>query len=138
MDPRPASVVRLSPFRYRHLTRQLLADTKRCECGCGRPSETVHHVIGGNMRDDVPENMVCLAGDGTRLCHGAFTSKQRTWDYHRGVYISPILVAVGMRERMETERLDVLERVLRVKGSDWLDRVYPLVVELRSDEHLSP
>lgn len=75
--------------------------------------------------DDLEANLMVLAGDGVRLCHGAITSKQRTWDSERGVYIEPADVLAGIRRRMQRERIDVLGYVLSTRGDVWLDRMYP-------------
>lgn len=124
-DPRPTRRIRLKPAVYLQRTRALLRSTRRCECGCGRPCHSIHHVIGGNGKEDVPANWMCLNGDGVRGCHGAFTSKNRVWDDQRGEWIEPLDVAAGLRRTMETRRLDVLEYVLVKKGRDWLDKRYP-------------
>lgn len=75
--------------------------------------------------DDIEANWLAMDGSGTTGCHGAFTSKQRTWDLERGVYIDPIEVGYGLRETMETRRRDCLDYVLATKGLDFLERVYP-------------
>ena len=122
-DPKPKRRVRLTPHHYRKQRAAFLAAHVLCECGCGRRAESVHHVIGGNGKEDVPEAWLAMAGDGVRLCHGAFTSRMRVWD--EGVYIDPLEVAWGLRETMETTRKDCLEYVLAAKGVDGLERIYP-------------
>jgi len=120
-DSKPAPRVRLSRFQYRQQTRALLEQTQRCECGCGRRCEEVHHAIAGAGREDVPEAWLCLA----RVCHAAFTTKQRTFDLERGVYVDAEAVAQGLRERMETARPEVLAYIVARKGVDFLERTYP-------------
>ena len=120
-DPKPTPRVRLSRFRYQQQTRALLDATQRCECLCGRRCEEVHHALSGSSREDVPEAWLCLA----RVCHAAFTTKQRTFDLERGVYVDPQVVAQGLRERMETARPEVLAYIIDRKGAEFLDRVYP-------------
>lgn len=97
----------------------------RCECGCGRRSESVHHVIRRGHGDDVYANFLALAGDGTRLCHGAITSRNRVHDLESGTMIEPDDVLHGIRARIETVRLDVKAYVLERRSEEWLDRVYP-------------
>lgn len=123
-DPRPLRV-RLSRPKYLELVRRLLVATPKCECGCGRQAQSVHHLLGGRDKEDVRENLMCLAGDGTRLCHGALTSKMRVWDEGRQVYIDPLEVAHGIRLRLETARLDAKVYIVSKKGQDGLDRLYP-------------
>lgn len=123
IDPKPQKPLRLSRARYNALVRQLLELRPRCECGCGRPSHSAHHVVGRRYGGDVEENLMMLNGDGTRGCHGALTSGMRTWD--GDAYIEPDRVAAGLRRAMETSRPDVLAYAISVKGRDWLARRYP-------------
>ena len=120
-DPRPERV-RFSRAKYLALVRELLAASPLCECGCGRRSESVHHLLAGNSKDDVPAALVCLNGSGTTGCHGALTSKMRVWDDQRKVYIEPRDVAVGIRRNLRPNALDY---ILARKGRDGLDRLYP-------------
>lgn len=124
-DPKTPARVRLPNRRYLILASSILEGHPRCACGCGRRAQSVHHVIGGNSKEDVRENLLPLSGDGTRGCHGAFTSKHRVWDLGRGEWILPDVVAAGIRFHMETDRPDVLVYVLAKKGRDWLDAHYP-------------
>jgi len=94
-----------------------------CACGCGRPADTLHHLVGRDQGgDDVIENLVPLAGSGTTLCHGAVQYGQRTWDGLQGVYVDPGVAARGIRENMKkhSERY-----IIEKKGEWWLERVYP-------------
>ena len=124
-DPKPRQRKRLSRTSYNKLVRELLAKRVLCECGCGRRAQSAHHVVGRHHGDDLEENLMVLAGDGVRLCHGAFTSKMRTWDPEREVYVLPEEVARGLRRTIETVRVDVLAYVLMVKGAGYLDKHYP-------------
>lgn len=103
----------------------MLREHRFCECGCGRRSSSVHHVVSRGHGDDVYENFMALAGDGVRGCHGAYTTKQRTWDPDRNVWIEPDDVAYRLRHRMETVRVEVLNYVLEKRGVAWLDLRYP-------------
>lgn len=133
-DPKPAARVRLPSRQYLELVEQvILSAFGACECGCGRRAESVHHVVprsqGGG---DVRENLMAIAGDGTRLCHGALEDRRRTWDPVRQLYIDPDLVRRGLRLRMEAAegwgalRGDVRAYVIEVKGEAWLERRYPM------------
>lgn len=124
-NPKPAKRVRLTPAQYREFAVELLAAHPRCACGCGRRADSLHHMIGGSGRSDVRENVVGLAGDGTRLCHGALTSAMRVWDNHGRVYIDPSQVRAGIRRHIEHERPEVLRHLVAVKGWDWVERMYP-------------
>lgn len=94
-----------------------------CFCGCGRRSETAAHIVPRGLGgDDVPENVIPLAGDGTRLCHGAQENGQRVYDLDRKVYIEPDEVRGRIRERLLDEhRAYVVERM----GLPWLERYFP-------------
>lgn len=129
-DPKPRRRLKLTKYRYNQLAGNIIYAANKgggCECGCGRRAETVHHVVRRGHGDDIRENLMALAGDGTRLCHGAITSKHRVWDAERSAYILPGDVLAGMRERMETVRLDVLDYVLGRRGRDFLEKQYPRV-----------
>lgn len=118
-DPRPARRIKLSPHQYRVRTRAFVNKAKTCECGCGRCPHHCHHVVNRSQGGgDVPENWMAL----NTLCHEAFTTKHRVWG--GTAYVEPADVAAGLRETMETRRLDVLAYVLAVKGQAWLDRFY--------------
>lgn len=123
-DPKPRRRVRLSSSEYEFLSAVVFESQRnRCACGCGHRAHSIHHLIGGQSREDVRENMVALNGDGVRGCHGAYTSKNPVHDKH-GV-ISPHSVAVGIRRHLDTQRPDVVAYILREKGQDWLDEHYP-------------
>lgn len=124
-DPKPRRRIRATKFKYGQMVDIMLRRFPHCECGCGRRSASVHHVIRRSWGDDVYANFMALAGDGTRGCHGAFTSKQRTWDPDRQQWIDPVEVAYRLRHRMETVRIEVLAYVLEKRGQAWLDRMYP-------------
>lgn len=124
-DLKPARIFRASRTRYAELRREAYAETfGLCFCGCGRRADSTHHLIGGiSEREDVIANLVALAGDGTRLCHGALTSAQTTYDADRRA-IRPAVVQTGIGrnlERFPEKRLYVVER----KGEEWLARHYP-------------
>ena len=109
------------------LQERLLAPGTRCFCGCGRLAESLHHLVGKGQRgDDVWENLVPLAGDGTRLCHGALEGAHRTWDDRTGTYCVPELVRRGiglqLRRPAQWQRL---RYVLEKKSAEWLRRRYP-------------
>lgn len=124
-DPKPRRRVKATKFKYAQMVNVTLRRFPYCECGCGRRSTSVHHVIRRGHGDDVYENFLALAGDGVRGCHGAYTSKQRTWDPDRGEWIEPLEVAYRLRARLDTVRIDVLAYVLEKRGQDRLDRMYP-------------
>lgn len=124
-DPKPPRRVRLNSRQYAEWAGRVKARAAgRCECGCGRPAQTIHHLIGGPGREDVDANAVVLYGDGTRGCHGALTSGNRVFD--GSDVILPMQVASGIRRRLETTRRDALAYILERRGRDWLDRRYPL------------
>lgn len=126
-DPKLPARVRLSPSKY----LELVAEAMRlaggmCECGCGRRADSAHHLVARSQRgDDVLENIVVLAGDGTRLCHGALEAACRTWDSIRDVYIDPADVRSGIRSRLEQARPATIAYLLAKKGAVWLERRYP-------------
>lgn len=124
-DPKPQRRIRLTPSQYRLLASEILTRWPLCACGCGRRADSLHHMIGGSGRSDVRENVVGLAGDGTRLCHGALTSAMRVWDDRRRVYIDPSQVRTGIRRHIEHERPEVLRYLVAMKGWDWVERAYP-------------
>lgn len=124
-DWRPPRRIKLTRHKYDQLVGVMLRKTQVCECGCGRRAQTAHHVVRRGHGDDIEANLMVLAGDGTRLCHGAITSKQRVFDLERGVYVDPVVVLQGLRRRMETVRLDTLAYALERKGRDWLETHYP-------------
>lgn len=97
-----------------------------CACGCERPADTAHHLIDRSLGgDDVIENLVGLAGDGTQLCHGALTTAQVTHDL-RGNKIHPRLVRMGIREYLDSPD-GLLKRayIVTTKSEAWLDEHYP-------------
>ena len=122
-DPKPAPRVRLTRARYNTLVEQLRVKRPLCECGCGRRSQSAHHVLNRRDGEDIEACLLMLNGDGTRGCHGALTSGWKTCD-SRGE-ITPERVRSGIRETMETVRRDVLAYVLDRRGQAWLDRYYP-------------
>jgi hypothetical protein len=71
-----------------------------------------HLVAKGQGGDDVACNIVPLCGSGTTGCHGKLTDHSRGW----------LEVAAALRRNLQ---LDEVEYILRKKGADWLDRVYP-------------
>lgn len=133
-DPKPRQRVRLSPHQLLKLRIEILTRWPWCACGCGRRAETIHHVIGGRDKEDVAENLVGLAGDGTRGCHGALTSGNIAYD-GINAYCDPELVAVGIRQTIETTRRDVGAYVVQVKSEAWLDKRYPLFAGKSDGRH---
>lgn len=94
----------------------------RCRV-CGAPNASLHHLLGGSWRSDELDNLVPLCGDGTRGCHGIYTSRmtgvsldgtRRTWEQ----------VADRIRRSLtDGERLYIVERV----GDTGLERRYPFL-----------
>lgn len=72
-------------------------------------------------------NLVALSGDGTRLCHGAITSANKTYDIRTGEYCYPDDVLRGIRRNMSASNIDY---VTRVKSVEWLERRYPRTEEI--------
>lgn len=121
-DPKSGARIVATTEQWSWLWSTML-DGARCGCGCGRRAESLHHLVGrGQGGDDVRANLIPLSGDGTRLCHGAITSHQRTYDMRLGEYCVPDQVFRGIRANLPPEKIAY---VIRVKGSDWLDRRYP-------------
>jgi hypothetical protein len=107
---------------WERIRRSLLPFGTPCFCGCRRRAESLHHLVGrGQGGDDVLSNLVPLSGDGTRLCHGAITSANRTFDSY-GRAIEPDEVRRGIRENMGSHHVHY---VTRVKSEQWLDDTYP-------------
>lgn len=124
-DPKPRKRLVLSKKQYAALVARLLGLFPACECGCGRRSETAHHVVPrGQGGDDVAENLLALAGHGTVLCHGA-AEGNRPFDHVRGEQLTPERTRAAIRRRIDTVRFDVKDYVLERKGLDWLERRYP-------------
>ena len=117
---------RASRARYRELRREAFEQTLGfCFCGCGRTADSIHNLVGGvGEREDVLENLVPLAGDGTRLCHGALTSAQTTVD-PEGNRILPGVVRAGIRINLERFPEKLAYVTLR-RGEEWVARHYPL------------
>jgi hypothetical protein len=124
-DPKPPRAYHASRTRYAQLREEAYAQTLGfCFCGCGRAADSTHHLIGGiSEREDVIENLVPLAGDGTRLCHGAMTTAQTTTDA-LGNRILPGVVRAGIRRNLE-EFPEKRAYVVARKGEEWLERHYP-------------
>lgn len=89
---------------------------------CGALPVSYHHLSGGTYRNDVADNIAPLCGDGTRGCHGIYTShwtgesydgKRRTWRE----------VASAIRESLSPAELAYL---VALRGIDWLNKMYPL------------
>jgi hypothetical protein len=71
-----------------------------------------HLVPKGQGGDDVDANIVPLCGSGVTGCHGSLTTHDKHWR----------TVSAALRENLLDSEL---EYVMRKKGPDWLDRVYP-------------
>lgn len=85
----------------------------RCRaCGTTRSLNRAHLVPRGQRGDDVDENIIPLCGSGTTGCHGKLTDHSRGWQ--------PIAASVR-RSLLPAETA----YILRKKGDDWLNRVYP-------------
>jgi hypothetical protein len=122
-DPKTGSRIVATKKEWEQLHALLCPPGTRCGCGCGRRAESLHHLVGrGQGGDDVVDNLVALAGDGTRLCHGAITSSQRAYDMKLNEYCDPKQVLRGIRANLGRYKI---EYVIRVKSYDWLDRRYP-------------
>lgn len=130
LDPKPTRE-RASRSEYGRLSDLAYEQTRgACGCGCGRRAASVHHLAGGIDREDVLENLLPLAGDGTRLCHGALTSGNVTCDYASWrapvvARIRPIDVRRGIRRTLEDRFPEKLAYLLERKGGEWLDARYP-------------
>jgi hypothetical protein len=98
-----------------------------CACGCGRKAETAHHLVPRSQGgDDIIDCLAPLAGDGTRLCHGAFETKQRTYDLDARTYVEPEQVAYGIRDYLERPaQRPKRAYIVRKAGQAFLDAKYP-------------
>lgn len=105
----------------RHLLLTHTGMSMPCFCGCRRFAGSLHHLYPrGQGGDDVPANLVPLSGDGTRACHGALTSGNRTTDYI-GV-CEPGEVAAGIGRNLQPHHL----AYLRSRVGDWyVEKHYP-------------
>ena len=99
-----------------------LRDAKLGPCrACGHADVSLHHLVGGNSREDVADALVPLCGDGTRGCHGIITSTNPgasldgTWRTWREV-------AALLRASLTPDEKDY---VRRVKSQGFLDETYP-------------
>ena len=94
-----------------------------CFCGCGRLAESLGHLVARSLEgDDVRDNLVPLAGDGTRLCHGALDTDQPTHDIETGEMIQPERVRAGIAEHLTAAHRAYVESV----KPGFLDRYYAL------------
>ena len=116
-DPKNRARYVATPEEWTWLRQILLPTGSTCQCGCGRRAESLHHILSrGQGGDDVPANLVRLAGSGTTLCHGALTSGNKTDG------VSPDAVASGIRANL---RQDQIAYVRNREGQWYLDRHYP-------------
>jgi hypothetical protein len=111
-DPKPPARVKATRTQW-----ALIDQAKRGRCrGCGAdPRRTTnHHLVSRSLGgDDVIDNIVPLCGSGTVGCHGAIETHPPGWRH----------VATAVRRSLTTTEL---RYALEKKGSDWLDRYYPL------------
>lgn len=120
--PKPRKRTVASRSEWARLRRLIGVGELPCFCGCGRRSESAAHIVPRDLGgDDVVENLIPLAGDGTRLCHGASEHGQRVYDLGRRVYIEPGEVRAAVRARLLPEHV---EYAVGRKGSDFLDRYW--------------
>lgn len=69
---RGAQAPRYNDRRWRRVRARILRERPDCECGCGRPSEVVHHLDGRGLegpRAYDPANLQAL----TKPCHDSLT-----------------------------------------------------------------
>jgi 5-methylcytosine-specific restriction protein A len=75
-ENRPSAAERGYGARWQRFSRRYRRKHPLCECGCGRPSEVVHHLDGlGPLgpRGFDPDNCQALA----KVCHDRETAKQQ-------------------------------------------------------------
>jgi hypothetical protein len=92
----------------------------RCRV-CGDMRCTLHHLLGGNLRSDVADNLIPLCGNGTRGCHGIYTSRHdgESFDSRKRSWFD---VASAIRRTLTAaEKQHVLNHV----GEAGLERRYP-------------
>lgn len=122
-DPKPRKRHVANQIEWAMLVATLCPRGTLCFCGCGRRADSLHHLVGrGQHGDDDPDNLIPLAGDGTRLCHGALTSSNRCYDPRRGEYIEPLDVRRGIRAHLTDAHT---KYVVAKKGHWFLDAYYP-------------
>ena len=114
-DPKPEVRIRASLVEWGALHVE-----KMGYCyGCGADGETLHHLVGrGVGGDDVADNLIPLCGHGSVGCHGVITSHNR--DGASGLTYPEVAHAVRV-----SLTLPEVGYVLRKKGRDWLDELYP-------------
>lgn len=121
--PKPRKRHVATPREWAKLRRIIGVGAVSCFCGCGRRSDSAAHIVPRGLGgDDVLENLIPLAGDGTSLCHGAQENGQRVYDVARRTYIEPGEVRARIRARLLPEHLAYVEQR---KGRGWLDRYFP-------------
>ena len=108
IDPKPARRI-VDPAAGRD---KVLLEGRCRVCGRTWGLNRAHLVPKGQRGDDVDSNIVPLCGSGTTGCHGKLTDHSNGW----------LVVAAILRENLTP---DERRYVLRKKGADWLDRVYP-------------
>lgn len=91
-----------------------------CAARCGARAESVHHLLGGSRRANVLENLVPLCGDGTRGCHGVYTTHHRL-----GTGRTWLDVATAIRETLEEQYPDRIAYLVAEVNETGLDRLYP-------------
>jgi hypothetical protein len=118
---------RISRERGLHVASPLewetIAAAKAGPCRvCGATRISFHHLAGGNYRHDHADNVIPLCGDGSRGCHGIYTSHW-TGESYDGQTRTWADVADAIRRSLTPSETAYL---ISLRGEDWLDRRYPL------------
>lgn len=71
---RPSSSKRGYNRHWQRLRLMILRRQPLCSCGCGKPSEEVHHLDGDSSNNDW-DNLEALA----KACHSKITAKETGW-----------------------------------------------------------
>ncbi len=124
-DEKPAGKTKANRSEWERLRAEKLIDPRtsanrpcRASRLCGRRAETLHHLVGGIRRSDVPANLIPVCGHGTRGCHGVLTSRNR--DGETGLTWPEVA-----REIRATMLHEELEHVVAEISHDGLNRLYP-------------